>query len=101
MSGEIFPKAPLKYMPPTKFMTGNIFKGHIQDALFNMIAVWSGQSLQLLGMLTEAIHTPHLYMTECFQLKMQHMYLIMQETLEKKLNLSRMGYPKESSVRSF
>ncbi|MBR0600164.1 lysine 5,6-aminomutase subunit alpha [Sinanaerobacter chloroacetimidivorans] len=61
MAREIFPKAPLKYMPPTKFMTGNIFKGHIQDALFNMIAVWSGQSLQLLGMLTEAIHTPHLH----------------------------------------
>ena len=47
-------------MPPTKFMTGNIFKGHIQDALFNLIAVWSGQSLQLLGMPTEAIHTPHM-----------------------------------------
>lgn len=60
MAREIFPKAPLKYMPPTKFMTGNIFKGHIQDALFNMIAVWSGQSLQLLGMPTEAIHTPHM-----------------------------------------
>lgn len=60
MAREIFPKAPLKYMPPTKFMTGNIFKGHIQDALFNLAAVWSGQSLQLLGMLTEAIHTPHL-----------------------------------------
>ncbi|MDR0570781.1 MAG: lysine 5,6-aminomutase subunit alpha [Clostridiales Family XIII bacterium] len=60
MAREIFPKASLKYMPPTKFMTGNIFKGHIQDALFNLIAVWSGQSLQLLGMLTEAIHTPHL-----------------------------------------
>lgn len=60
MAKEIFPKANLKYMPPTKFMTGNIFKGHIQDALFNMIAVWSGQSLQLLGMLTEAIHTPHM-----------------------------------------
>ena len=60
MAREIFPKAPLKYMPPTKYMTGNIFMGHIQDALFNMIAVWSGQSLQLLGMLTEAIHTPHL-----------------------------------------
>ncbi|NLT47904.1 MAG: D-lysine 5,6-aminomutase subunit alpha [Clostridiales bacterium] len=61
MAREIFPKASLKYMPPTKFMTGNIFKGHIQDALFNLIAVWSGQSLQLLGMLTEAIHTPHLH----------------------------------------
>ena len=60
MAREIFPKASLKYMPPTKFMTGNIFKGHIMDALFNLIAVWSGQSLQLLGMLTEAIHTPHL-----------------------------------------
>jgi beta-lysine 5,6-aminomutase alpha subunit len=60
MAKEIFPNAALKYMPPTKFMTGNIFKGHIQDALFNLIAVWSGQSLQLLGMLTEAIHTPHL-----------------------------------------
>lgn len=60
MAKEIFPKAPLKYMPPTKFMTGNIFKGHVQDALFNMVAIWSGQGLQLLGMLTEAIHTPHL-----------------------------------------
>lgn len=60
MAKEIFPNASLKYMPPTKFMTGNIFKGHIQDALFNMISVWSGQSLQLLGMLTEAIHTPHM-----------------------------------------
>jgi len=61
MAREIFPKASLKYMPPTKYMTGNIFKGHIQDALFNFVAVWSGQSIQLLGMLTEAIHTPHMH----------------------------------------
>ncbi|MBQ1483849.1 MAG: lysine 5,6-aminomutase subunit alpha, partial [Eubacterium sp.] len=60
MAREIFPNASLKYMPPTKFMTGNIYKGHIQDALFNLVAVWSGQSLQLLGMLTEAVHTPHM-----------------------------------------
>ena len=60
MAKEIFPNASLKYMPPTKFMTGNIYKGHIQDALFNLVAVWSGQSLQLLGMLTEAVHTPHM-----------------------------------------
>ena len=61
MAREIFPNACLKYMPPTKFMTGNIFRGHIQDALFNLISVWSGQSIQLLGMLTEAIHTPHMH----------------------------------------
>ena len=60
MAREIFPKACLKYMPPTKYMTGNIFKGHIQDALFNAVSVWTNQSIQLLGMLTEAIHTPHL-----------------------------------------
>ena len=58
LTREIFPKAPLKYMPPTKFMTGNIFRGHIQDALFNMIGVWTNQGIQLLGMPTEAIHTP-------------------------------------------
>jgi len=58
MAREIFPKAPLKYMPPTKYMTGNIFKGHIQDALFNMITIMTNQRIHLLGMLTEAIHTP-------------------------------------------
>ena len=58
MAREIFPKARLKYMPPTKFMTGNIFKGHLQDALFNLVTVWTHQSLLLTGMLTEAIHTP-------------------------------------------
>ncbi|MGI6321231.1 MAG: lysine 5,6-aminomutase subunit alpha [Bacteroidales bacterium] len=58
MTREIFPKAPLKYMPPTKFMTGNIFKGQIQNALFNEISIWTGQGIQLLGMITEAVHTP-------------------------------------------
>jgi beta-lysine 5,6-aminomutase alpha subunit len=59
MAREIFPNAPLKYMPPTKFMTGNIFKGHLQDAMFNLVSIWTNQGLQLLGMPTEAIHTPH------------------------------------------
>lgn len=58
MAREIFPNAPLKYMPPTKFMTGNIFRGHVQDALFNIVTILTKQKLHLLGMLTEAIHTP-------------------------------------------
>jgi len=58
MTREIFPQATLKYMPPTKFMTGNIFRGQIQNALFNEISIWTGQGIQLLGMITEAIHTP-------------------------------------------
>lgn len=58
MAREIFDKAPLKYMPPTKYMTGNIFRGHVQDTLFNIITILTGQKIHLLGMLTEAIHTP-------------------------------------------
>ena len=60
MAREIFPKAPLKYMPPTKFMTGNVFRCHVQDALFNMVTILTGQKIHLLGMMTEAIHTPFL-----------------------------------------
>ncbi|TXH91306.1 MAG: D-lysine 5,6-aminomutase subunit alpha [Rhodoferax sp.] len=55
---QVFPQASLKYMPPTKFMTGNIFKGHVQDALFNTVSVLTQQNIHLLGMMTEAIHTP-------------------------------------------
>ncbi len=61
MIRQIFPEAPLKYMPPTKHMTGNIFKGHIQDALFNMVSIMTGQGIQLLGMMTEAMHTPFIH----------------------------------------
>jgi len=55
---EIFPDAPLKYMPPTKHMTGNVFRGYQQNALFVLTSVATGQSIHLLGMLTEALHTP-------------------------------------------
>ena len=45
----------------TKYMTGNIFRGHVQDALFNMAAVMTDQGIHLLGMMTEAMHTPHIH----------------------------------------
>jgi beta-lysine 5,6-aminomutase alpha subunit len=58
MAREIFPNAPLKYMPPTKYMTGNIFKGYAQNTLFNIVTTATKQRIHLLGMLTEAVHTP-------------------------------------------
>lgn len=58
---QLFPNSPIKYMPPTKYMTGNIFRGHLQDAMFNLAGVMTGQSIQLLGMMTEAIHTPFIH----------------------------------------
>ncbi|WP_067828080.1 lysine 5,6-aminomutase subunit alpha [Actinomadura kijaniata] len=57
---ELFPDAPLKYMPPTKHMTGNIFAGYLLDAFFNLAGVMTGQSIILIGMMTEGIHTPWL-----------------------------------------
>jgi beta-lysine 5,6-aminomutase alpha subunit len=60
LTRQVFPEAPLKYMPPTKHMTGDIFKGHLIDAMFNLTSVMTNQTIHLLGMLTEAIHTPFL-----------------------------------------
>lgn len=60
LTRELFPEAPIKYMPPTKFASGNIFKTHLMDAMFNFAGQLTGQGVQLLGMMTEAIHTPHL-----------------------------------------
>ncbi len=55
---ELFPGYPLKYMPPTKYMPGDIFQGHIIDGMFNFTGIFTGQEIMLLGMLTEALHTP-------------------------------------------
>jgi beta-lysine 5,6-aminomutase alpha subunit len=60
LARQCFPNAPLKYMPPTKHMTGDIFKGHLIDAMFNLTSVMTKQTIHLCGMLTEAIHTPFL-----------------------------------------
>lgn len=61
MAREIFPDSPIKYMPPTKHMTGNIFRGHVQDAVFALTSAFTDQGIHLLGMMTEAMHTPHVH----------------------------------------
>jgi beta-lysine 5,6-aminomutase alpha subunit len=58
MAKEIFPDCPLKYMPPTRYMTGDIFTGHVMDAMFNFVSKATDQSIHLVGMPTEGIHTP-------------------------------------------
>ena len=57
---ELFPDAPLKYMPPTKHMTGNVFGGYLLDGFFNLVGTMTGQSILLVGMMTEGIVTPFL-----------------------------------------
>ncbi|MDR3605906.1 MAG: lysine 5,6-aminomutase subunit alpha [Oligoflexia bacterium] len=58
MTRDIFPLSPIKFMPPTRFKCGDIFYSHLMDAMFNFVGVLTGQTIQLLGMATEAMHTP-------------------------------------------
>lgn len=57
---DIFPRQPIKYMPPTRHKTGDIFTAHVLDTAFNLTGILTHQAVQLLGMPTEAIHNPHL-----------------------------------------
>lgn len=58
MVREIFPNSPIKYMPPTRHMTGDIFFGHVLDTMFNLVGAATHQEIHLLGMPTEAVHNP-------------------------------------------
>jgi beta-lysine 5,6-aminomutase alpha subunit len=60
LARELFPDAPLKWMPPTKHMTGDVFRGNLLDGFFNLVGTLTGQSILLVGMMTEAVVTPWL-----------------------------------------
>ncbi len=60
MVRELFPRSPIKYMPPTKHKEGDIFFSHAYDVMADLVAISTGQSIQLLGMMTEAMHNPFL-----------------------------------------
>jgi beta-lysine 5,6-aminomutase alpha subunit len=57
---QIFHKHPIKWMPPTKHKTGDIFQSHVHDAMFNLVGITTHQSIELLGMFSEAVHNPML-----------------------------------------
>ncbi len=60
LARELFPKAPLKWMPPTRHMTGDIFGGYLLDGFFNLVGALTDQGILLVGMMTEAVVTPWL-----------------------------------------
>ncbi len=57
---QVFPHHPIKWMPATKHKSGDIFWSHRVDGLFDLVGVATGQTIELLGMMTEAIHNPFL-----------------------------------------
>jgi beta-lysine 5,6-aminomutase alpha subunit len=61
LTRELFPDCPIKYMPPTRHMDGDLFRTHANDTLFNLISVATGQEIQTVGTPSEGIHTPHIH----------------------------------------
>lgn len=58
LARQLFPQSPLKYMPPTKYKSTDIFYSHSLDTMFNFVSILTQQGIHLTGILTEAIHTP-------------------------------------------
>ncbi|HEV7584330.1 MAG TPA: lysine 5,6-aminomutase subunit alpha [Solirubrobacteraceae bacterium] len=61
LTRELFPECPVKYMPPTRHMDGNLFRTHAADTLFNLVTIATGQGVQTIGVPTEGIFTPHIH----------------------------------------
>jgi beta-lysine 5,6-aminomutase alpha subunit len=61
LTRELFPDCPIKYMPPTRHMDGNLFRTHAVDTLFNLVTIATGQGIQTIGVPTEGIFTPHIH----------------------------------------
>ena len=60
LARTLFPDAPLKWMPPTRHMTGDVFQGYLLDGFFNLAGSLTDQDILLVGMMTEAVVTPWL-----------------------------------------
>jgi beta-lysine 5,6-aminomutase alpha subunit len=61
LTRELFPECPVKYMPPTRHMDGNLYRTHACDSLFNLVTIATGQGIQTIGVPTEGIFTPHVH----------------------------------------
>jgi beta-lysine 5,6-aminomutase alpha subunit len=61
LTRELFPECPVKYMPPTRHMDGNLFRTHATDSLFNLVTIATHQGIQTIGVPTEGIFTPHIH----------------------------------------
>jgi beta-lysine 5,6-aminomutase alpha subunit len=55
---ELFPGAPLKYMPPTTRVTEDVFAGCLLDAFFNLAGLMTDQSILCVGLLPEGADLP-------------------------------------------
>lgn len=58
LARQLFPDCPVKYMPPTRYMTGDFYATHAADTLFNLVGIMADQGIQTVGVPSEGLHTP-------------------------------------------
>ncbi len=90
MTRDIFQKSPIKFMPPTRHKVGDIFFSHVMDAMFNLVGVLTNQGIQLLGMPTEAMHTP-LLQDRFVSIKSAHYIFNAAKDLGKEISFKKDG----------
>jgi beta-lysine 5,6-aminomutase alpha subunit len=55
---ELFPGAPLKYMPPTTRVTEDALAGCLLDAFFNLAGLMTDQSILCVGLMPDGVDRP-------------------------------------------
>lgn len=58
---DLFPRSPIKFVPPVRYKTGDVFFSHVLDSFFTMVGNVTRQSIVHLGLPSEAARTPALH----------------------------------------
>ena len=58
LARECFPESPMKWMPPTRHLDGDLFMSFLYHGIYNLVGHLTGQDILLLGMLSEGVHNP-------------------------------------------
>lgn len=87
---QVFPDCPIKYMPPTRYKSGDIFFSYLLDGMFNVVGQTTKQGIQLLGMHTEKMHNPHVNDRALSLLNADYLFTAVHD-LGDELNLKKCG----------
>ena len=72
---QIFDRHPIKWMPPTKHKTGDIFHSHVHDAMFNLVGRRRPTSRSSCSACSARPSTPRCFMDRYLSLKSARVHL--------------------------
>lgn len=57
---DLFPRSPVKYVPPSRYKTGDVFFAQVLDAFYTLVGNFTRQSVLQLGLGSEGVQSPPL-----------------------------------------